>query len=97
MGNYTIITKLATNLLYGHLSTLMRLERLSLEFESPLPRSVRGSRRLSPPTRSVLSVLRNFRLIRVSEYVEDLVAQIDAPLLNDSSITFFHCLILDTP
>jgi hypothetical protein len=63
MGNYTIVTKLATNLLYGHLSTLTRLERLSLEFESPLPRPVRGSRRLSPPARSVLSVLRNFRLI----------------------------------
>jgi hypothetical protein len=99
MGNYTIVTKLATNLLYGRLSTLTRLERLSLEFESPLPSScpVRGSRRLSPPTRSVLSVPRNFRLIGVSEYVEDLVAQIDAPLLNDLSRTFLHCLILETP
>jgi hypothetical protein len=33
----------------------------------------------------------------VSEYLEDLVAQIDAPLLDKLFITFFHQLIIDTP
>ena len=79
------------------LSMLTRLERLWIGFESPLPCPVRGSRRLPPPTPSVLPVLRNFRLMGVSEYVEDLVARIDVPLLNRLSITFFHYLILDTP
>jgi hypothetical protein len=33
----------------------------------------------------------------VPEYLEDLVARIDAPLLDDLAITFFHQLIFDTP
>jgi hypothetical protein len=33
----------------------------------------------------------------VSEYLEDLVARIDAPLLDRLEITLFHQLILDTP
>jgi hypothetical protein len=33
----------------------------------------------------------------VSEYLEDLVARIDAPLLDRLLITFFHQLIFDTP
>jgi hypothetical protein len=33
----------------------------------------------------------------VGEYLEDLVARIDAPLLDDLAITFFHQLIFDTP
>jgi hypothetical protein len=32
-----------------------------------------------------------------SEYLEDLVARFDAPLLDDWEITFFHQLIYDTP
>jgi hypothetical protein len=32
----------------------------------------------------------------VSEYLEDLVARIDAPLLSNLSITFFHQLVFDT-
>jgi hypothetical protein len=33
----------------------------------------------------------------VGEYFEDLVARIDAPLLDKLTITFFHQLIFDTP
>jgi hypothetical protein len=33
----------------------------------------------------------------VSEYLEDLVARIDVPLLNKLKISFFHQLIFDTP
>jgi len=35
--------------------------------------------------------------IGVSEYLEDLVTRIDAPLLLHLYITFFHQLIFDTP
>jgi hypothetical protein len=80
-----------------YLSTLTSLERLWLGFNSPLSRPDRQSRRPHPPTRSVLPALTDFWFEGVSEYLEDLVARIDAPLLNTSHISFFHQLIFDTP
>ena len=79
------------------LSTLTRLERLLLGFKSPLSRPVRESRRPHPPTRSALPTLTSLSFEGVSEYLEDLMARIDAPLLNSLEITFFHQLIFDTP
>jgi hypothetical protein len=79
------------------LSTLTRLEELSLKFESPLSRPARERRRPHPPTRSALPALTYFWFEGVSEYLEDLVARIDAPLLDGFDITFFHQLIFDTP
>ena len=76
------------------LSTLTRLEKVLLEFESPLSRPVR---RPHPPTRSILLALTTFWFRGVSEYLEDLVARIDAPLLDLFDIKFFHQLIFDTP
>src|SRR6266852_166844 len=49
------------------LSTLTRLEELSLIFESPLSRPVR---RPHPPTRSILLTLNYLRFEGVSEYLE---------------------------
>ncbi|KAF8483097.1 hypothetical protein F5888DRAFT_1912654 [Russula emetica] len=79
------------------LSTLNRLETLSLESKSPLSRPVRESRRPHPLTRSTFPALTSFWFKGVSEYLEDLVARIDAPLLDNFSIWFFHQLIFDTP
>jgi hypothetical protein len=79
------------------LSVLTRLEKLYIGFESPLCRPDRGSRRPSPPTRTVLPVLTKLRFKGASEYLEDLVARIDAPLLEKLGITFFHQLMFDTP
>jgi hypothetical protein len=79
------------------LSTLTRLDSLSLGFESPLLRPIRESRRPHPPTRSALPVLTYFLFEGVSEYLEYLVARIDAPLLDRLDIKFFHQLIFDTP
>jgi hypothetical protein len=79
------------------LSTLTRLESLSLEFKSPLSRPVRKTRHPHPPTRSILFALTEFFFVGVSEYLEDLVARIDAPLLDAFDITFFHQLIFNTP
>ena len=52
------------------------------------------SRRPPPLTHTDLPVL-NFK--GVNEHLEDLVARINAPLLDKLSTVFFHQLILDTP
>ncbi|KAN0112056.1 hypothetical protein V8E52_007796 [Russula decolorans] len=79
------------------LTTLTRLERLLIGFKSPLSRPVRESRPPHPPTRSTLPTLTYFLFDGVSEYLEDFVARIDAPLLHRLYPTFFHQLIFDTP
>jgi hypothetical protein len=81
------------------LSVLTRLEKLVIGFDSPQCRPDRKSRRPPPPppTRTLLPVLTTFQFKGVGEYLEDLVARIDVPLLNDLEITFFHQLVFDTP
>ena len=79
------------------LSTLTRLEKLCLKFQSPQSRPERGSRRPPPLTCSVLPALAYLRFKGVSDYLEDFVARIDAPMLDHLDITFFHQLIFDTP
>jgi hypothetical protein len=79
------------------LSTLTSLERLSLRFESPLPRPDWESRRPLPPTRTDLPVLDRFVFRGVCEYLEYLVARIDAPRLRSLNITFFNDIVFDTP
>ena len=78
------------------LSALTRLERLTIDFMSPQSRPAQKSRR-SPPTRALLPVLTHLVFAGVSEYMEDLVARIDAPLLNGLHISIFHKLVFDTP
>ncbi len=74
------------------LSTLPRLERLYLKFESPRSRPNREGRRPPPPTRSVLPALIMVHFTGVSKYLEDLVARIDSPLLDCLEIKLFHQL-----
>ena len=78
------------------LSTLTGLEYLEIGFESPRSRPDRR-RRPPPLTRTVLPALTRFVFEGVSEYLDDLIARIDAPLLDKFHITFFHQLIFDTP
>jgi hypothetical protein len=80
-----------------HLAMLAKLESLSIQFESPLSRPDSASGRLPLPTRTVLPALTRFEFYGVSDYLEDLVARIDAPLLYSISITFCHLLISDIP
>ncbi len=79
------------------LSTSTRLETLWLQFQSH--RSCRGRGRQHPPspTRSLLPALTRFDFDGVSEYLEDLVSRIDAPLLDRFKIRFFPQLIFHTP
>ena len=79
------------------LSVLTGLERLVIEFESPRSRPAWRSRRPPPSTRTLLPVLAKLRFNGVSEYLEDLVALIDAPLLRNLDISFFHQLTFETP
>ena len=79
------------------LSVLTSLKKLDIYFESPQSRPDRNSRRLSPPTRTLLPVLNRLDFRGVSEYFEDLASRIEAPLLYTLNITFFHQLIFDTP
>ncbi len=78
------------------LSTSTRLETVWLEFQSPRSCPGRGHRCPPPPTRSVLPALTKFNFKGVSEYLDDLVSQIDAPLLGRFEITIFPQLIFHT-
>ena len=75
------------------LSVLTRLENLAITFESPQSRPDHKIQR--PPC--ILPVLTEFHIKGASEYLDDLVARIDAPMLDNLEITFFHQLIFDTP
>ena len=78
------------------LSALTQLEQLIIEFKSPRSRPDRR-RRPPPLIRTLLPALTYFEFAGVSEYLDDFVARIDAPLLGYFHITFFHQLIFDTP
>jgi hypothetical protein len=79
------------------LSTLTSLEYLMLGFQSPRSCPDQASRRPPPSTRTVLPILGYFTFKGVSEYLEDLVTCIDAPLLNKLRITFFNDTAFDIP
>jgi hypothetical protein len=79
------------------LSLLTSLGQLDLEFESPQSRPDQESRRPPPQTRTVLPALTQFWFKGVSEYLEDLVARVDAPRLNSFETTFFNDIVFDTP
>ncbi|KAI9455743.1 hypothetical protein F5148DRAFT_386959 [Russula earlei] len=68
------------------LSVLSRLETLRLQFQSP---RYPASRPRRPLTRSVLPVFTRLAFRGVHEYLEDLLAQIEAPLLTTLYVTFF--------
>ena len=78
------------------MSVLTRLKSLSLQFRSP--RSCpdnRGSRFLTLLKRTLLPALTYLDFVGVTEYLEDLMAQIDVPLLENTNITFFNRLVFD--
>jgi hypothetical protein len=79
------------------LAELANLKSLTIGFESPLSRPDWDNRRPPPPKCTILPALTRFEFKGVSEYAEDLVAQIDAPLLDSIYVTFFHQLIFNIP
>ena len=79
------------------LSTLICLRTLHLGSKSPLSLPDRASRPLPPPKRFIIPVLTHFWFQGVSEYVDDLVARIDAPRLIEFDLNFFNQILFDTP
>ena len=94
--SYTLIPRsgyISTRAMVTSLSALTRLESLSITFMSrqSLPdRTIR----IPPHTRTLLPALTYLEYDGGPEYVRDLVAQIDAPLLESMEITLSH---LDFP
>jgi F-box-like len=79
------------------LTTLTNLQKLQLGFESPQSCPDQENRRSPPPIRSVLPVFLVFWFKGVNEYLEELVAWIDAPQLIQLEATFFNDIEFDTP
>lgn len=78
------------------ISALTKLQYIDLTFQSPRSRPVRESRRPPPTMRALLPALTIMKFKGISDYLEDIVAQIDAPLLDTLSIKFFHQVTFDT-
>jgi hypothetical protein len=79
------------------LSILTSLESFWLGFQSPLSRPDRATRLPPPPTRSALSILTYLYFKGDSEYLDDFVALIDAPRLDDLKISFFNDIVFYMP
>jgi hypothetical protein len=83
------------------LAVMANLKSLTVEFCPSCDPPYWNRQRPPPPIRTVLPALTHFRFEGVSEYLEDLMARVDAPLLTFLSITFqatfIHQPIFDIP
>jgi hypothetical protein len=81
------------------LSTLTKLKTLYLGFRSPRSGTDREleSRPPWPLEQAFLPTLTTFYFKGDSEYLEDMVSRIDAPLLSNITVTLFNQLTFDTP
>ena len=77
------------------LSALTRLESLSLIFTPPQSLPDRAVEIPPPHTRTLLPALTHFCICGAPEYVEDLVTQINAPLLENMEVALFNREILE--
>ena len=75
------------------LAALHKLEIFVIEFQLAPPRSDRINPSPPPTTRTVLPSLTFFQFRGASEYLEGLVARIDAPQLNKIAIDFLNQLV----
>ena len=72
------------------LSAMPGLSLLRFQFDSPQSFPNGESRRHPPLARSTLPALHQLIFGGVNEYFEDLVARIDAPVIRELEISFFH-------
>jgi hypothetical protein len=79
------------------LTAMTRLECLYLRFRSLPSRPDPGSRPPPPPTRFVLPALTQLMFKGIYEYLEDLLAQINAPRLYGLYVEFFMDLNFHVP
>ena len=78
------------------LYSLTKLENLVLRFSSPQPRPNSSIRRLSSLTRITLPSLTQLVFYGPNKSIEDLVAQINIPLLHHLSIMLFDDALFET-
>ena len=84
--------------LVSGLSGLTRLRALILQFQSPRSRALRERRVPASLTRIVLPILTYLWFKGDSEYLEDMLSQMETPIVNvHMRITFFNQLVFDTP
>ena len=79
------------------LSALSRLESLALGLQRPRSQTHRASRHPPPLTRVVFPNLNLFTFAGDVEYLEDIVSQIEAPIVSRGYFCFFNQLVFDTP
>ncbi|KAI0291057.1 hypothetical protein B0F90DRAFT_441216 [Multifurca ochricompacta] len=79
------------------LSGMSKLKYLVIEFQSRTSHPASKNRRSSSLTRTILPAFTVFQFQGTSEYLEDLVARIHAPLLNRLSVRFFDEPPFDIP
>ena len=79
------------------LSMLPRLGELFLGFRYPRSPARRARRHPPPLTRRVLPSLTCLPFNGDIEYLEDILSQIETPMLNYSEFHFFNQLVFDTP
>jgi hypothetical protein len=79
------------------LSALTSLESLHLQFQCPRPRTALERRRPPPLTCSILPSLTKIRFEGTSEYLEEILARIDAPRLNKMHVYFVNQIVFDLP
>ena len=78
------------------LAAMPNLQELAIGFQSPLSRPPSSNRDAPPLVRVVLPALTHCSFKVVSEYIEDLVPRIEAPILESVHMTFFNQLIFET-
>ena len=79
------------------LSMLAKLETLELGFECPRSRAHQTSRHPPPLTRVAFHNLTFFRFKGDAEYLEDILSQIETPVLENGDFSFFNRLVFGTP
>ena len=79
------------------LSMLPRLKSLILKFQYPRSLAHRTSRHPPPLTLVVFPNLTHLVFHGDSDYLEDILSQIETPMLNQSDFYFFNQLEFDTP
>ena len=79
------------------LSMMPRLKSLLLGFQYPRSRAHRSSRHPPPLTRAVFPNLTFLYFTGDIQYLEDILSQIETPILNESDFCFFNQLIFDAP
>jgi hypothetical protein len=79
------------------LSMLPMLKSLRLGFRYPRSRAHRASRHPPPVTRVVFPNLNILLFLGDIKYLEDMLSQIETPMLNQSEFCFFNQLVFDTP